>query len=91
MNDQGNGLKQDAIFGVGVLDLFRLGRLLGFVENRFQALVQPAAHTRILWRGVVLQEPQQLDRQPGRGHEVVGVVLEVGVARSDNLLEEKFV
>lgn len=37
------------------------------------------------WRGVALQQPQELHREPGRGDEVVGVVLEVGGGRGDNL------
>lgn len=41
------------------------------------------------WRGVALQQPQELHREPGRRDEVVGVVLEVGRGRGDDLGAEE--
>ena len=39
----------------------------------------------ITWRRVALQQPQELNREPGCWDEVVGVVLEVGGGRGDDL------
>ena len=77
MYDERDGLEQNGVLGVGVLDLLGLGRLLGFVEDGLQALHQPALHGAVFRRGVALQQPQQLAGQPGRGDEVVRVVLKV--------------
>ena len=76
VDDERDGLEEDAVLGVGVLHLLRLGWLLRLVQDRLQALVEPRPHSGVLWRRVVLQQPQQLHREPGRGHEVVSVVLE---------------
>lgn len=48
VDDEGNGLEQDRILGIGVLDLLGLGRLLGFVENGLQALGQAAPQRGVL-------------------------------------------
>ena len=49
VDNQADGLEEHGVLGVGVLDLFGLGRLLGFVENRLQALGQAATHCRVFW------------------------------------------
>ena len=85
MDDEGDGLKQNSILGVGVLHLLGLGRLLGLVQDGLQALHQPALDGAILWRGVALQQAQQLAGQPRRRDKVVGVVLEVGGGRRHDL------
>lgn len=41
------------------------------------------------WWRVALQQPQELHREPGRRHEVVGVILEVSGGRGDNLGAER--
>lgn len=77
VDDERDGLKENGVFGVGVLDLLGLGWLLGFVQDGLQALHQPAFDGAILWRGVALQQSQQLAGEPGRRHKVIGVVLQV--------------
>lgn len=77
VDDKWYSLKQDSILGVGMLNLFGLGRLLSFIENSLQALHQTAFHSPILWRRVTLQQTQQLTGQPRSWHKVVGVVLQV--------------
>ena len=49
VRDQADGLEEHGVLGVGVLHLLGLGRLLGFVENRLQALGQAATHCRVFW------------------------------------------
>lgn len=44
--------------------------------------------TGLTWRWVALQQPQQLHGEPGGRDEVIGVVLEVGGGRGDDLQEE---
>uniref|UniRef100_A0A182XS43 Uncharacterized protein n=1 Tax=Anopheles quadriannulatus TaxID=34691 RepID=A0A182XS43_ANOQN len=78
--DQIDRLEQDRVLRVRVLHLLALWRLLRLVQNRLQTLVQPTAHARILRRRVVvLQQAQQLHRQPRRRHKVVRVVLQIRV------------
>lgn len=48
MDDEGDGLKQNGVLGVGVLHLLGLGRLLGFVEDGLQTLGQATSQRRIL-------------------------------------------
>lgn len=62
-----------------VTHLFRLGRLLGLVQNGLQTFVESVFDCSVLWWRVVLQQPQQLHRKPGRGHEVIRVVLQICV------------
>ena len=49
VDDQADGLEEHSVLGIGVLHLLGLGRLLGFVENRLQALGQAATHCRVFW------------------------------------------
>lgn len=85
MDDESDGLEENGVLGVGVLNLLGLGRLLGLVENRLQALHQPALDGAILWRRVALQQAQQLAGEPRRRHKVVGVVLQVSGGRRHDL------
>lgn len=66
--------------------LFRLWWFLSFVEDGVEALIEPAPHTWVLWGRVVLQQAEQLHREPRRRHKVVGVVLKVRVAGRHYLL-----
>ena len=49
VDDQDDGLEEHGVLGIGVLHLLGLRRLLGFVENRLQALGQAATYCRIFW------------------------------------------
>lgn len=48
MDDEGDGLEQNGVLCVGVLDLLGLGWLLGFVEDGLQTLRQTTSQRRIL-------------------------------------------
>lgn len=89
MNNKRDGFEQDGVLGVGVLDLLGFGRLLRFVQDGFQTFHQPTFNSAILWWRVTLQQAQQLAGQPGCGHKVVGVVLEVGGCRGHDLNETR--
>lgn len=75
MDDEGDGLKQNGVLGVGVLHLLGLGWLLGLIEDGFQTLHQPAFDSAVFWWRVALQQAQQLAREPRRWDKVVGVIL----------------
>lgn len=77
MYDKADGLKENGILGIAVLHLLRLGRLLRLVQDGLQALGETAPDSRLIgrWRGVVLQQTQQLHRQPRGRYKVVCVVL----------------
>lgn len=77
--------EKNTVLGIGMLNFFRFGRLLSLVQNGLQTLIKPATNSRIIRRRVVLQQSQQFDRQPRRGHEIIRVILEVCVARSHDL------
>lgn len=47
-----------------------------------------SAQASLTWWWVTLQQSQQLHREPGCRDKVIGVVLEVGGGRGDNLQEE---
>ena len=79
VDDKADGLKENSILRVGMLDFLRLWWLLSLVENGLKTLVQSRSDSWILWWGIVLKKSQKLDREPRGGHEVVGVVLEVCV------------
>lgn len=49
VDDKADGLEEHGVLGVGVLHLLGLGRFLGFVQNRLQALGQAASHCRVFW------------------------------------------
>ncbi len=61
VNDERDCFEENTVLGVRVLNLFRLGRLLGLVQDGLQAFVESSANTRILGWRVVLQQTQQLD------------------------------
>lgn len=48
VDDEGDGFKQDSVFGVGVLYLLRLGRLLSLTEDDLQALCQTTPQRCVL-------------------------------------------
>ena len=81
VDDEADGLKENSILCVGMLDLLRLWWFLSLVEDGLETLVQSRSDSRILGRGIVLEEPQELDRELGGRHEVVGVVLKVCIGR----------
>lgn len=70
--------------------LFRFWWLLGFIENGIKAFIETAPHTRVLWGRVVLEQTQELHREPWGWHKVVGVVLQICVACCHNLWSKKF-
>lgn len=49
VDNEADGLEEDGVLGVGVLDLLGLGGLLGLVEHGLQTLHQPPLHGSILW------------------------------------------
>ena len=57
--------------------LFRLGRLLSFVQNGFETLVESGADARVFGRRIILKDAEQFDRQPGSRNEVICVILEI--------------
>ena len=48
VDDEGDGLKQNSILGVGVLHLLGLGRLLGLVQDGLQALGEASPQRAVL-------------------------------------------
>ena len=50
---------------------------LCLVENSLEAVGEAGTNRWVLWRRVVLEQPEQFHRQPGRWHKIVGVVLQV--------------
>ena len=75
VNDDTDGLEQNGILGVGMLNLFGFWRFLSFIQNTIETLVQSASDTGVLRRGVVLKQAQELHGEPRRRHEVVRIVL----------------
>lgn len=59
VDDEADGLEEHGVPGVGVLHLLRLGRLLGLVQHRLQALGQAASHGRVFWAGQKAMGPGQ--------------------------------
>ena len=74
MNDEVDGFEKNAVFRVRVLDLFRLWRLLRFVENDLETFDKTGLLAR--WREK-LEEAEELAGQPGSRNEVISVVLEI--------------
>ena len=70
-----------------MLHLLGLGRLLRLVQDGLQALVEPAPYPGVVRRRIVLQQSQQLHREPGRRHEVVRVVLH-RIRQNSQVLED---
>lgn len=48
VDDQTNGLEKYSILGIGMLYLFRLGRLLRLVQYRLEAFGKSSSNTSIL-------------------------------------------
>ena len=48
VDDEGDGLKQNRVLCVGVLDLLGLGRLLSFVQDGLQALGEATPQRAVL-------------------------------------------
>ena len=89
VNDERDGFEKYCVLGIGMLHFFRLGRLLCLVQYGFQAFVQSAPGTRIVWWRIVLQEPQQFDAEPRRWHEVIRVILEITITCRHDLLKRR--
>lgn len=49
VDDEGDGLKQHCVLGVGVLHFLGLGRLLGLVQDGLQALRQASSQSTVLY------------------------------------------
>ena len=48
VDNQTNSLKEDGILSIGMLNLLRLGRLLGLVQYRLETFRQSASNTSVL-------------------------------------------
>ena len=48
VDDEGDGLEEDGVLGVGVLHLLGLGRLLGLVQDGLQALGEASPQRAVL-------------------------------------------
>lgn len=81
MNDEIDCFEKNTVLRVRVLDLFRLWRLLRFVENDFKTLDKTRLLTR---RREKLEEAEELAGQPRCRNEVISIVLEILIRTCDD-------
>ena len=58
VNDERDCFEKDCVLGIGVLHFFRLGRLLGLVQNGDQTLVESPSNPLVVRGWVVLEQPE---------------------------------